>query len=183
MVINFQLNKWGWILFLLLNGLFSPFLLQADPHCINTINRAENLFFENLYGDALPLYAQLRSEIQDKELKEQLTMRLAACYLEQENPQTALTLLSPLKTGSYNNQTLFLTSLAHRQLGDFRHALDFLEQCSPAGSLETKSLIALEKGCHFMHLGDLINAQSVFKSIPLQKSHPLFFLLSPAAVK
>lgn len=110
-------------------SLLLPLLLWAEPN-FTIAKRAEKLFYEKLYGDAIPLYSQLFSLTQDKELKKQWALRLAACHLEAGQPQTTLDLLSSLSISSYRNQTLFLMSLAYRQLDQFPQALYLLQQCA-----------------------------------------------------
>lgn len=152
--------KWIASLFLLVSC-----LLWADP-CLTTIaKRAEKLFYEKMYGDAIPLYSQLFIFCQEAELKTELTLRLASCYLEEGQPQITLDLLSSLETPFYLNKSLFLMSLAYRQLGQSSQALSLLQQCSLSHSHDAQNLIELEKGYHFMRLGDFENAQRAFTSI------------------
>jgi predicted negative regulator of RcsB-dependent stress response len=152
-----------WLLSLLI-----PFLLSADSQFVTTAKRAEKLFYEKLYGDALPLYSQLLTFSPDEDLKTQLTLRLATCHLEEGQPEIALAILTSLEPYFYRNQCLFLMSLAYRQLGESSRALSVLQQCSLPNSQHTRNLIALERGYHYMQMGDLTNAQFAFESIPLQ---------------
>jgi hypothetical protein len=153
--------------------------LWADSNLLTMGKQAEKLFSEKLYSDALPLYSQLLDLPKNEELRTQLTLRLATCYLEERQPQAALALLVPLQNRFYNNQNLYLMSLAHRQLGESSIALNLLQQCSLIPhSRHIDNLIALEKGYHFTQLGDYRSAQFVLKKIPWLKSDSLPYYLA-----
>lgn len=134
---------------------------------------AENLFSEKLYGDALPLYSQLFSLSSERDLKNQCGLRLAFCYLEEKHPQHAFDVLSSLDPFLFRNETLFLKSLAHRQLGDSAQALALLQQCSSPDSHHAKDIMALEKAYHFMQLHDPENAKHILETIHLNNLDPL----------
>lgn len=143
-----------------------------------TLKQAERLFAEKLYGDALPVYAILLNTHAEKDVTTQLTLRLATCYLEENQPQQALALLSSLDSPFYANQRLYFMSLAYRQLGENQQALHLLQQCSlTSNSRQTTDFIFLEKGYHYLHLGDYINAEKAFKIILQDKtlSFPYYF--------
>jgi len=165
-------NIKSWISQFLHLSLLFPLLIWAEPN-LKVAKQAEKLFYEKLYGDAIPLYSQLFSFTQDEELKTQWALRLAACHLEETQPQAALALLSSLNTSSYRNQALFLVSLAYRQLGQSAQALHVLQQCSSLNSEYSIHLIALEQGWHFMQIGDFANAQRVLNSISFQAINPI----------
>ena len=163
--INFHHLKWIFNLFLL--GLIFPFLIWAESSLPlpSIAKKAEILFHGKLYGDALPLYSQLLALSQDQELKTEWILRLATCQLQEEQPQIALRLLSSLENPCH--QTLYLMSLAHRQLGQSEQALHFLKKCTLPYSRQEESLIALEKGWHLMKMGHYKDAQIQEKPIIL----------------
>ena len=119
----------------LLSSLFTfflfPMLHSAQPEFTSALKRAERLFCEKLYGDALPLYSELSQTASEIELKSQLKLRLAACLLEEGQPQKALAELSSLKTSLYRNQTFYLLSQAHRRIGTSQEALHSLVSNAP----------------------------------------------------
>ncbi len=154
---------------LLLSGcLIYSFWIQGEG--TPTLKQAERLFAEKLYGDALPFYAILLNTCLEHDLKTQLTLRLATCYLEENQPQQALTLLSSLDIPIYDPR-LYLMSLAYRQLGEKQQALHLLQQCSLISTIAP--FIHLEKGHLFLLLGDLIQAQQAFEAI-LKENSPSF---------
>ena len=102
----FVLNYLKRIVSLLPLGLIIPIWIWADSNFVTTAKHAEKLFYEKLYGDALPLYAELLTFSSKGELKTQLRLRLATCYLEEGEPQTALAFLSSLETPFFHNQSL-----------------------------------------------------------------------------
>ena len=71
-------------------------------------------------------------------------------------------------------------SAAHRQLGESSQALNLLQQCSLPNSQYIHNLIALEKGYHFMHIGDFANAQLSLESISWQtnQTDPIAYYLA-----
>ena len=85
MAFYFHFSNWQLFTCLLLHSLHIPFLLFGDPSFATDVKHAEKLFDEKFYGDALPLYSQLSAIAPDEELKAQLTLRLATCYLERVN--------------------------------------------------------------------------------------------------
>ncbi len=143
-----------------------------------TIEQAERLFAEKLYGDALPLYSlllipHLESEA---ELQDHLTLRLATCYLEEGYPQAALDILTPLPC---SNKCLYLMGLAHRYKQETFQAFQLLQQCSPVNESQYfKNYIHLEKGYHLFQLEDFKNAQSAFETVVWQENNPLSFYLA-----
>ena len=154
-------------------------MLRADPNLLKAAKQAEKLFSDKLFSDALPLYSQLLNYPTEEELRTQLALRLATCYLEVGQPQLALALLSPFKIRLGNNQCLYLMSLACRQLGESSRALELLQECSLIhNSQHTQNLIALEKGYHFIHMGDFSNARLIFEQIPWQKGESLPYYLA-----
>jgi tetratricopeptide (TPR) repeat protein len=179
MVIYFWLRRLKLIFCLLpISLLISPWI-WSDSTLLTIGKQAEKLFAEQLYGDALPLYSQLLALPTDEELRTQFTLRLATCYLEEGHPQTSLALLSPLATCFHHNECLYLMSLAYRKLGKSYQALDLLQQCSLLhDSQYAKNLIALEKGFHFIQIGDFSNAQLMFEKIPWQKNDALSYYLA-----
>ncbi len=154
-------------------SLLASFLLSANSQFDTIATRAEKLFHEKLYGDALPLYSQLLTFSPDEELKTQLILRLANCHIEEGQPQIALAMLTPLATPFCHHQCLFLMSLAYRQLGASARALDLLQQCSLPNSQYNRSLIALERGYHCIQIGNLTGAQLAFESIAWQLTDSL----------
>lgn len=158
--------------------LLFPVLVWADPQLMPTTKQAEKLFRDQLYGDAIPLYSKSLAFSSEDELKSQLTLRLATCYLEEREPLQALALLSSMDIPAYRNQCLYLMSLAYRQADQSLKALNLLQQCSLSNSHHAKNLIALEQGYHFFHLGDFVHAQEAFQSIPWQTIDPTPHLLA-----
>ena len=153
-------------------------LSATDQGPAATIKQAERLFTEKLYGDALPLYSLLLSPHlkSEEDLQDHLTLRLAACYLEEGYPQAALDILTPRPC---SNRCLYLMSLAHRYKQESLQALKLLQQCSQINeSLYFKNHIYLEKGYHLFHLEDFKNAQSAFESVVWQENNPLPFYLA-----
>lgn len=178
MVSYFYLRQLKGIAGLLVLSLCFP-LFGNDPLLLKTIKQAERLFSEKLYHDALLFYSYSLDSSSKEELRTQLTLRLATCYLEENQPHTAFTLLSSLKTQRDHSHCFYFMSLAQRQLGDSPQALDLLMHCSlNQSSLYTTNLIALEKGYHLTCLGDLLKAQHIFKTILWQKNHPLPYYLA-----
>lgn len=152
---------------LLLSGclLYSSWIQSEDT---STLKQAERLFAEKLYGDALPFYAILLNAHLEEDLKNQLTLRLATCYLEENQPQQALALLSSWDIPVYDPR-LYLMSLAYRQLAENQQALNLLQQCSLISN--ATPFIHLEKGHLFLLLGDFIHAQHAFEAI-LEENTP-----------
>lgn len=157
-------------------GFLSPLLVWADPD-LATAKRAEKLFYEKLYGDAIPLYSQLFTLSQDRELKSQWALRLATCHLEEQQPQTALALLSSLDSSSYHPQAYYLMSLAYRQLDNSAQALEALEQCCHPAH-RNSNVVALEQGYHLMRMGDFAQAKQKFSSIAWQEKNSLSYVLA-----
>lgn len=177
MAIYFNFFTLQRILFLL--SLFALPSLGADQSFSITCKQAERLFSEKLYGDALSLYSQLVNSPIEEELKRQLSFRLAACYLEEGQPQKALSLLYPFKSTQCQNQFLYLMSLAYRQLGESSRALDLLQQCSNIqNSRHAEILITLEQGYHYLLIGDHSSAQRTFEKIPQTHSDSLSYYLA-----
>lgn len=169
----FSVRHFKKIACLFLLGLSVSLLLWADSSATSTAKRAEKLFYEELYGDALPLYSQLFNWTSDSELKVQWALRLAACHLEEGQPQTTLSILSSVETPFRLDQRLFLMSRAYRQLGHSPQALDALKQCPLPQSHHSQNLLHLEQGYHFMQIQDFENAQRIFKTISWEMNNPL----------
>lgn len=147
--------------------------LWAHPDSSSALKKGERLFAEQLYGDALPLYSLLLPE-SNENLAIPLTLQLATCFLKEQQPLQVLTLLSPLDTLLYHNQTFYLMSLAYRQLKQTPQALALLQHCtSTQNPHNLSSFIALERAYHLTHLGDLSQAQLILANIPWQPSSPL----------
>lgn len=152
-------------------------LLGAEP--VDTIKRADRLFSEKLYSDALPLYSHSFSLASDEESLTYLSLRLATCQLEEKKPEFALDLLRSIKHPSGRMQSLFLSGLAYRQMGEASQALDQLLQCSlMQQSTENKYVVALELGHQYATMGDLSNACKNFRLIAWEKNNPLPYYIA-----
>lgn len=176
MTISSLFKSSGWTCCLL--GLLASAWTWSEPNISKFSRQAEKLFSEGLYSDAAPFYSEALSFAVDDTIKMELTRRLATCYVREGKPRQALALLSS-STPLQNNHSFYLMSLAHRQLGETHAALDFLNHCTPIeGRSQEKTMIALEKGYHFFHLGDWSSAQQLFSSIILEESNPLPYQLA-----
>lgn len=172
------MKVFGFAIILTLGMLISP-SLWADSNFLTNTKQAERLFSEKLYGDALPLYAQLIDFSIEEELKIPLKLRLVACYLEEKQPLVALDLLSPLNDSFFLPQSFYLMSLAYRQLEEPLRALEILRQSSLISICQhAKNLIALEQGCLLIQIGDFSRAQQVLEKIPQQNSDPISYGLA-----
>lgn len=133
---------------------FLPKMLSGSPVILH---KAERLFSEKLYGDALPFYTLLLSTAEEGNLRAELTLRLAACHLEEGSLEEAFTLLDDADV----NERLYLLSLVHKKRRESIQALTLLNQCSVFSTSYPKpSLIALEKGFHLLQLS--LFPQAVF---------------------
>lgn len=154
---------------------------SSQPSSQSSLHHAESLFAEKLYGDALPLYSLLLSihPENDQELSNQLKLRIASCNLEEGNPQAILPILSSMITSPYRNHALYLMSLACKQLRNSSQALSLLQQISSLQNGDAfQHLIDLEKGWHYLQIGDRAHAQRAFENIPWQKEEPLPYQLA-----
>lgn len=156
----------------------SPLLIWSTSD-LATLKKAETLFFENMYGDAIPLYSELLVSSQNTELMNDWALRLAKCHLEEEQPQAAISILSKtIQTEfSQKNQALFLLSKAYRQLGQSKQALDHLQQCKMNHTENGAGLILLEQSYHLMQMGDYEKAESFLTSIIFDPLHPRIYSL------
>lgn len=159
-------------------GFVLPVLAWGNADLITVSKRAEKLFSESLYGDAISLFSQSLAFPADEELKDQLTMRLAACYLKQGTPREALDLLLPLESPFRRNQSLYLMSIAHRQLGNTQSALKLLSSCSFLIPSQDENFIRLEQGYHLFQLGDYSSSQATLSTISWQIGTPLPYFLA-----
>ncbi len=145
--------------------LFAPAWSKAEPELLKMSKQAESLFFDQLYSDAIPVYSQLLTLTNEEQLKSQFTLRLATCHLKMQQSSQALALLTAL-TPPFSAHRFYLMSLAYRQLNDSTRALDLLQRCSSLSHSSYEPFILLEKGYHFIQMGDLSNARLVLKKIP-----------------
>lgn len=173
-----------WLLFLIKGSKLIGFLFSllasasswAEPDSNKFSMQGEKLFYEGLYGNAIPFYSQALSLSNDEEIKIELSRRLATCYLKEGKAQHALDALSSLAS---NNHDFYLMSLAYRQLGENGDALKMLNYCSSSQAPDQQnSMISLEKGVHMFHLGDWSSARHVFSSITLQPNEPIPYYIA-----
>jgi len=177
MKLYFNFHPLKQTLYLLKFGLLAHFLLFADSN-LTDIKHAETHFAEKLYGDAIPLYSHLFNLAQDKELKIQWAQRLATCFIEENQPRSALALLSSLDPHLRLNHTLYLISLAYRQLGQSPQALNVLQQYPLCYAKDEASIILLEQGYHLMQIGDFIHAQKILNEIDMKSCDPISYPLA-----
>ena len=112
----------------------------------------------------------------EEELQDHLTLRLAACYLEEGYPQAALDTLTPRPC---SNQCLYLMSLAHRYKHESLQAFKLLQQCSLINeSLYFKNHIYLEKGYHLFHLRYSKMHGLPSETVVWQENNPIPFYLA-----
>lgn len=151
-----------------LPGLFCSTLVWGDSDFLILTRRAERLFSENLYSDALPLYAQALELPADQTLKKQLTQRLAACYLKERRPEEAASLLR----GWEDDSSRYLMSLIDRGLGEREKALETLKGCPESSHTH------LELGEHLFQKGDYSSSKEAFSKISSQKGDPTPYALA-----
>ena len=164
-------------IFLLISLLSVPYL-SGEPPVSPQANQAETLFFEKLYGDAIPIYSQLFSSAAEPISKSQWALRLASCHMETGQPETALRILSAIEAPSLKNHSLFLTAQAHKSMRNPLKALQALSQCFFPLSYLAHDLISLEKGCRYLELPDYSNAERSFKEIIYHPSNALIYELA-----
>lgn len=142
-----------------LKGLFLLFDLWlscsiwANSDFVTSLKQAEKRFEEKLYSDASTFYLQALTYPTEDDLKEQLTLRLVTCYLEEKKTEAALALLSPIKQNQSTKDSshcLFLMSRVYRQLGEPSQAWDLLQQCY---SKQNRGLVALEQAALSIDMG------------------------------
>ena len=173
----FYLASGKWMaLFLLFGNGFS--LLYATQPMLGSTQHAERLFAESLYADAISFYKEDLNSLDKEEWKEELTLRLAHCHLQEQNPQSALDLLLPFLPVSNNGAFLYFSSLAYRQLQHPSKALNLLEKCPPTLPSSLMQHIHLEKGVLYFATHDHPHAEASFRFIRYCPDHPLPYYLA-----
>lgn len=151
--------------------------LQMSGDEISIARKAEILFQEKLYGDALPLYSSLISQASSQELKEQWTLRIARCEIEEGELHKALALLSTLDCPSLHIDIAFLKSTAYGRMNQHAQALSLLEQI-PLPKTKKPENVVLHQGYHLIEMGEFDRAQKVLKSIQQLPDRPLPYELA-----
>ncbi len=145
------------------------------------LQQAENLRAEGLYLDALNHYRQLAQMPSSQLANSQklLILSQAACHLELNEPEKALNLLknSPL-ISSHDTTSLYLASLAYRDLQRHEEALTALNSISPEEEKELACVIALEKGVNSFYLNQFEQARLYLKNVSWNQANPIPFYLS-----
>lgn len=166
------------LFFLSLYSLFFSFA-WSNAELSKLIKQSEKFFSEQLYEDASQLYSQSLTLTKDDELKTQLTMRLAHCWIEEKHSHAAIRMLSPLNENFCQLEKFYLLGLCEKNLGNIPHALDLLKNCfGLTTSLKNQAIIQLEKGHLYFLLGDFSNAQLQFQSIRWVRECPLPYYLA-----
>lgn len=138
-------------------GIICAFHLIAHPP---ELDRAESLFDESLYQDAIPFFVEALKNNIDSDKLQHIQSRLALCHLELKNPNTALAILNDQK-----EPNRYLQAVAKRQLGLYQEAIDILaEDLSHPPSL-------LERGMDYYHLGNWALAQRDLDKITIDDPH------------
>ena len=106
----------------------------------NEIKQAENLFNEEFYEEALPIYLNLL----ESEHQKIILPRVASCYFEVGNLDAVINTLNKCEN---TDCTLYLKSMTEKKQGLFKEALltleELLKQSLP---IEKKNLITLQQG-------------------------------------
>jgi len=131
-----------------------------------SFNKAERLFAEGLFSDALPIYENFlySTPLNDES---HVRMRLAACYLQQNDPDKALKIVIDTKGGDEKEKACLLAVL-YRRLGNHQKALLTLEKLSACPD----PAIKLQLGLNSFYLKNPAEAKRYFDSIPLDTSDP-----------
>ncbi len=93
------------------------------------IKKAEQLFAEGHFNDAIPVYQQMLYA--SSHPCQELILHLAKCYLEISQPQDALDLLinAPLSS-EWECDRIYLLSHAYRRVDEFQKAIHLLDSLS-----------------------------------------------------
>ncbi len=133
------------------------------------IQKAERLFEESLYMDALPLYQDLSTMHSGNDLK----LRVVECQLElQQTEKALLTLASfeePLDPSCQIHKT-YLSAYAERQAGHYKQAVELLQPYIQSSYL--KNEIQLELGLNYFYLDQLPQAYLAFSAVDWDPHHP-----------
>lgn len=155
-------------LYILLGSIFLFSDLEGTEFS-TSLKQAEFLFSEGLFSDASPIYENL---LHSSELKDEssIRMRLAACYIQENNPVDALKVLSD-SIGGDEKEKSYLLATAFRRLGEHRKAFQILEKWNS----NADPLIQLELGLNSYFLHDAIEATRHLSSISLDKTEPSYY--------
>lgn len=119
---------------------------------LSPIYRAEALFKEELYSDALTIYQNALVKMEEEDLHEFLMIRIAECLVALEEYEQVLShLKAPLS--KQNSARCHLLAVAHRHLQHYQQALDL---CN----------IQLEMGLNYFYLNQFSQANQILEAIP-----------------
>jgi tetratricopeptide (TPR) repeat protein len=167
-----------------LYSIFSFLVPLSSGHChlfphSNLVKRAEQLFAEGHFTDAIPLYQQMLYA--DFHPSSELALHLAACYLEISQPQSAIELLhhAPL-----TSDRIYLLSTAYRMLKEHQKAINILNS-SPIELTATPNQpgrlvqeMDFERGLNLFHLKRFDEANACFEAIFWQPTSPQLYYLA-----
>lgn len=143
--------------FFILNSLLIPLFLIESAQ--NDLKKAEFLFHDGLYDEALPFYEGLRISQEDPFLD----LRVAECLLESDKPEQAM--MEILKAGE-SSSALYLKQSALKKMGQSNEALICLDALLLLPlSREEKNLALTEKGRLLETIEQYEEAECFYKSI------------------
>lgn len=138
----------------------------------NEIKQAENLFNEEFYEEALPIYLNLL----ESEHQKIILPRVASCYFEVGNLDAVINTLNQCEN---TDCTLYLKSMTEKKQGLFKEALltleELLKQSLP---IEKKNLITLQQGLILELLENSEEAKKMLKGVKYLKEAPLLFTIA-----
>ena len=137
--------------------------------------KADRLFDEGLYHDAIPVYEQIIHFY--PLLENQSINHLATCYLEIDSFQAALSLLTaysplPIKDSTH----LFLKCISYRRLNRYQAALKVLKLLQQTTGLNNR--VIFEKGLNLYYLEEFESALNSFQSIKWDFQAPSLYFLA-----
>lgn len=141
------------------------------------IGKAEQLFAEGNFNDAIPLYQQMIRA--SSHPCQELILHLADCYLEISSPHDVLNLLinAPLSP-DWESDRIYLLSSAYRRLNEHQKAINLLLSLSINQKMRLAPEIDLEKGLNLFHLKRISEARDYFQAVPWQPSTPHIYYLA-----
>lgn len=142
--------------------LFFPLICFAD-----SFNRAESLFEEDLFSDALIQYENSLNSENAQEKKLFIQKRLAECHLELKDPTAALSSLNQM-----TEPDPYLMAVAYRLLQNYKKSIDLLH------TIPFTQEIAFEMGCNYFYLGNFSEATTAFKYVKESFSTINFYPIS-----
>lgn len=145
---------------------------QCNENISNMILKAEELYCEGHYNDAIPLYQQILQT--SPPLDDALILHLASCYLEICQPNATLDLLSSRSIcPQLKEDRIYLMSAAFRILNEHQKALHLLLSLPGLNNRNE-----LEKGLNQFYLKRIPESRLNFQAVDQDPLNPQYYYLA-----